>query len=113
MGKKKMSLWQKARLMWTIIKTLMEVRKMRKGVKTSEFWLTLITIVGTLIPVLQGAVSPTTWTIMSAILVGLYTIARAIVKLTASKTDDEIVDKIGQEIISRLDFEEDKEPNRK
>ena len=75
---------------------------MRKGIKTTEFWLTVIGIIGTLIPMLSGMIEPKTWSIISAVLIGLYTIARAYVKSTTSTTDDKILDKIEKDIIDKI-----------
>jgi len=100
--KKGMSLLQKIKFVWQIYKTIKEARKMKKGIKTTEFWLTVIGIIGTLIPMLSGMIEPKTWSIISAVLIGLYTIARAYVKSTASTTDDKILDKIEKDIIDKI-----------
>ena len=69
---------------------------MKSGRKTSEFWLTVIgsgvaifSAVGGLIPADLSAKI-----IAGAVMV--YTIARAIVKFTPSRKDDELLDKIEQ-----------------
>ncbi|MCD6437306.1 MAG: hypothetical protein J7L56_03445 [Halomonas sp.] len=95
--------WRIAKLVWTAYKTYREVRKMRKGVKTSEFWLTVLTVIGMLIPVLQGTINPETWAIISGVLVGAYTIARAVVKATASKEDDRVLRIVWDKIIRQID----------
>lgn len=53
---------------------------MTKGMKSSEFWLTLITSAITIVQSLQGNLDPKTATIILACLNGVYTIARAFVK---------------------------------
>ena len=105
MGKKKkgLSIWQIAKLAWQIYKSYRGYEKMVKdGKKTSEFWMTIITVIGLVLQAVMGMLPPDKVAILATILVGIYTIARAVVKMTASKTDDEIVAKIGEEIISKL-----------
>ena len=112
MSKKgKLSLGQKAKLLLNIYKAYKEVKKMHKGIKTTEFWLTLIAIIGSLIPMLSGVISPNTWAIVSAVMVGLYTIARAWVKSTASTTDDKILDAIKKDIIDNIPKENENKTN--
>jgi len=90
--------------MITIQKISKEVEKMknRPGIKTTEFWLVLINIVGTLVGAFMGYLKPETVAMIGGILAGLYLIARTIVKATPSKVDDLILEKIQEAILSKF-----------
>ena len=75
---------------------------MKAGIKTTEFWLTLISVVGLFVPTLMGLISPEKASIVIGILVGIYTAARAIVKMTSTTIDDTIIEAIGENIINKL-----------
>lgn len=53
---------------------------MTKGMKSSEFWLTLIASITTMFQAIQGNIDPKLATIIGAVLTAVYTIARALVK---------------------------------
>ena len=93
-----MNLIQKIKLYLKVQKEVKRIREgaMKSGWKTTEFWLTVIgsgiaifSAVGGLIPADLSAKI-----IAGAVMV--YTIARAIVKFTPSRKDDELLDKIEQ-----------------
>ena len=97
-----MNIIQKIKLCFKIKKEVKRIREgaMKSGWKTTEFWLTIIgsgvaifSAVGGLIPADLSAKI-----IAGAVMV--YTIARAIVKFTSSRKDDELLDKVEQ-IISK------------
>lgn len=72
---------------------------MKPGIKTTEFW---ITLVGMFAPLIFGLVPAEYQGLVIAVLAGLYTIARAVVKMSASKMDDEILEKVKTEILTKL-----------
>jgi uncharacterized membrane protein HdeD (DUF308 family) len=76
---------------------------MKPGIKTTEFWLSVIAIVGMFVPTLLGFLSPELAAVVSAIIVGAYSIARGIAKLTTTTIDDTILDAIEESIISKLE----------
>jgi len=53
---------------------------MKSGIKTTEFWMTVATQVGTLITALNGIIPPTLAIIISASATCAYTILRSLVK---------------------------------
>ena len=69
---------------------------MKSGVRTSEFWLTVIGSGVAIFSAVSGLIPAD----LSAKIVGgavmVYTIARAIVKFTPSRKDDELLNKIEQ-----------------
>ena len=81
------------------------ISKLKTGIKTTEFWMGAITIVGILIPTISGLVSYDLWVKISGAIVVGYTIARSIVKITPNKIDDEFIAKIESDIISKIDKE--------
>lgn len=90
-----MSIIDKIKLFFTVSKELNKIReaKMKSGWKTTEFWLTVL---GALLSVLAMAGSLIPPTLTAQIVGGLimvYTIARAIVKFTPSTKDDEVLAK--------------------
>ena len=93
-----MNIIQEIKLCFKIKKEVKRIKEgaMKSGWKTTEFWLTVIgssvaifSAVGGLIPADLSAKI-----IAGAVMV--YTIARAIVKFTPSRKDDELLDKIEQ-----------------
>ena len=78
------------------------MNEQKKGIFTSEFWGMLLSIVGMLVNVLVGKLSPELFATISAVLVGIYTIARTVVKLTPSTKDDEFLKKLKDEILSKF-----------
>lgn len=82
-------------------KKIKEAYMKGKGFLTSEFWLTALGVLASLAGALVGYIPPELTIKIVAGLTAVYTIARAIVKLTPSTKDDELVEKIAQ-IIKNL-----------
>lgn len=76
---------------------------MNKGIKTTEFWISIIGIIGTLLPAFLGMLSPEKATLVSAFIVGLYTISRMVVKITTNVNDDKIVKAIKENILPLIE----------
>ena len=97
-----MKVLKKIKLYFKVQKEVKRIREgaMKSGWKTTEFWLTVIGS-GVAIFSAVGGLIPAD---LSAKIVGVaimtYTIARAIVKFTPSRKDDELMDKVEQ-IISK------------
>ena len=93
-----MNIIQEIKLCFKIKKEVSKIQEahMKSGIHTSEFWLTVIGS-GVAIFSAVGGLIPAD---LSAKIVGVaimtYTIARAIVKFTPSRKDDELLDKIEQ-----------------
>ena len=93
-----MNIIQKIKLYFKVQKEVKRIREgaMKSGWKTTEFWLTIIGS-GVAIFSAVGGLIPAD---LSAKIVGVaimtYTIARAIVKFTPSRKDDELMDRIEQ-----------------
>ena len=93
-----MKVLEKIKLYFKVRKEVKRIREgaMKSGWKTTEFWLTIIGS-GVAIFSAVGGLIPAD---LSAKIVGgavmVYTIARAIVKFTPSRKDDELLDKIEQ-----------------
>jgi uncharacterized membrane protein len=91
-----MNLIQKIKLLLTIKSEANKIQeaKMKDGIKTTEFWLTVL---GSLVAVslyFIGGLDVNTLALVIAVLTGIYTVSRAIVKKTASKKDDEVFNKV-------------------
>jgi len=97
-----MNLIQKIKLYFKVRKEFKKIREgaMKSGWKTTEFLLTVIGSLTAIFFALRGLIPAD----LSAKIVGVaimtYTIARAIVKFTPSRKDDELLDKVEQ-IISK------------
>jgi len=105
-----MSIKNMYNLFKTFLKVKKEVNNMEKsGVKTSEFWLTSLSIGIVLWQALSGMIPPQTVAIITGILAGVYTLARAIVKATKSTKDDEFFAKVEQIINDKLNKKIDSE----
>ena len=65
---------------------IQEVNKMKDGYKTTEFWLTILTNLITIVTAIQGVIPPQTAAIILAVLNGIYTTMRSIVKINAPDT---------------------------
>jgi len=93
-----MNLIQKIKLYFKVRKEFKKIREgaMKSGWKTTEFLLTVIGSLTAIFFALRGLIPAD----LSAKIVGVaimtYTIARAIVKFTPSRKDDELLDKIEQ-----------------
>lgn len=68
--------------------------KVKSGIRSSEFWIVVATVVASIWGAAGGLVSPELTTKIVGIVVAIYTIARTVVKATASTKDDELLDKI-------------------
>lgn len=67
---------------------------MKSGIKTSEFWVTVITCALNVWGAIQGLI-PHNWAIWVITIAGaIYTISRGIAKITPTKIDDEVLAKI-------------------
>ena len=65
--------------------------KMKNGIKTTEFWLTVLTQLGVVIGALNGVIPAETATISTIVINAVYTVMRSLSKnpeiTTLSKTD--------------------------
>lgn len=85
-----MNLWQKLRLLLAIKKFFNDIQKakegkkmnneVKSGIKTTEFWLTVVTNLITIIGTLKGVIPAETMAIILAVLNGIYTVLRSLVK---------------------------------
>jgi len=93
-----MNLIQKIKLYFKVQKEFKKIKEgaMKSGWKTTEFLLTVIGSLTAIFFALRGLIPAD----LSAKIVGVaimtYTIARAIVKFTPSRKDDELLDRIEQ-----------------
>jgi len=89
--------------LYRFYKAYREVKKkmseVKQGKSTSELYVLIANIIVQIVGVMAGKIPAETSAMIVAILSGLYIIGRSIVKLTATKTDDMIVDKIGEIIV--------------
>ena len=69
---------------------------MKSGLLTTEFWLTVITVAGTIYSAVNGFIPADLMVKITTIATGVYAIARAIAKMTPSTKDDAILDKIDE-----------------
>jgi len=69
--------------------------EIKSGKKTSELYVSIISIIILLVPALTGMISADTKAIVIGIIACAYVIGRVIVKKTATKNDDKIVDALG------------------
>lgn len=58
-----------------------------RGVKTSEFWLTILSSLVTMFQAIQGNLDPTLATIIGAVLTAVYTIGRSLAKKGEAETE--------------------------
>jgi hypothetical protein len=75
---------------------------MKAGILTTEFWLSAITVIGLLVGAFIGTIPANTVALLAPIVTGLYVIARAIVKSSASTVDDAVLEKIKNDILSKI-----------
>lgn len=85
--------------------------KNERGIRTTEFWVSLISILGMILGALFNLIPTETVAKLSVYVITAYTIARAIVKITPSKTDDKILDTIKKDILKY--FESSTETTKK
>lgn len=77
-----------------ILKEILKGGKMKTGVMTSEFWLSLASIAASIWFAVNGMIPAELTIKIVAVVTGVYAIARAVVKLTPSTKDDELIKKI-------------------
>ena len=83
------------------VKEEMRMNGIKSGWQTTEFWVCIATIAGTLYSGFGEYIKPALMIQVVAGITGMYTIARAIVKLTPSTKDDEAIEKIVQAFLSK------------
>lgn len=83
-----MNIFKKLKLGVNALRFLGKIKEsyMTKGMKSSEFWLTVIGSLVTMFQAIQGTLDPKTATIIGATLTAVYTIARALTKSGEAKT---------------------------
>jgi hypothetical protein len=94
-----MNIFQKIKVLFTINSIIKNIKEgtMKSGWKTSEFW---FTILGQIIPIvitLWGFIPQTVMLkimAISGILSAVYILARSLVKITKSKVDDAVFNKL-------------------
>ena len=92
----KIKLYLKIRKEWNKIQREVKKMKPKSGFLTSEFLLTVIGSLTAIFFALQGLIPADLSAKIIGVAIMTYTIARAIVKFTPSKKDDELLDKIEQ-----------------
>lgn len=92
-----MNIFQKVTALFKVLKILQEV-KMLKGLRTTEFWISLGGIVYAVWTAAQGMIDPALSVQIVGIVVAVYALARAISKITPWKGDDEFLDKLAAKI---------------
>lgn len=91
--------------LWAVLKAkkeLLKLMEIKDGWKTTEFWVNLVIILITLLAGVMSMIPAVTAAKILAGLAALYTVARAVVKVTPSTKDDEIVARIGKELEEKL-----------
>ncbi len=78
------------------VKKIMSKAKEKPGIKTSELVVTIATIVSSIWLAIAGMVPAELMVKIVLISSSIYTVCRTIVKLTPSKLDDELLDKIAE-----------------
>jgi hypothetical protein len=86
------------------VKQLMEKKS---GWKTSEFWISIATIVGSLFAAGGAFLPPQTVAMIITAVSCVYIIARSVVKLTPNPNDDIVVEKIGAILKEKFGIKED------
>jgi len=90
-----MNIIDKIKLLFLAKKSYEEVKgAMKKGIWTTEFWLTVITVIVNIWFAVVGLIPADLVAKILAGVAAIYTIARTIVKLTPTTKDDELLDKI-------------------
>ena len=84
-----------------LIRGYME-NKEDKGIKTTEFITTVISIIGVGAAFFMAKLSPETSAMVVGIMVASYNLARGIAKITKTTKDDEILDLVEKKIIEKL-----------
>lgn len=91
--------------LWAVLNAKKEIGKLmekKDGWKTTEFWVNLIIILLTLLASVMSMIPADVAAKIIAGLAAVYTIARAIVKVTPSTKDDELVARIGKVLEEKL-----------
>jgi len=85
---------------WKILMIIKEVKKLmaetKPGTKSSELYVTVATIAASVFSAIAGMIPPELMAQIVLIAGCVYTVCRTIVKLTPSKIDDELLDKIAE-----------------
>jgi hypothetical protein len=81
---------------------------MKNGIKTTEFWLSIIGIIGLILSAVYGLLPADLMAKYSVYIVAAYTVARAIAKITPSTTDDKVLDAIDEKIMKYFKSEDSK-----
>ena len=76
---------------------------MKDGIFTTEFWLTIIVLIGNILPTILGLLPVGKTSLICSAMIAIYTISRTIVKKTTSVNDDKIIEAIGQYIIPTIE----------
>jgi len=81
-GKEDMNIIQKIKLLLKVKKSAGNVKEayMKSGVKTTEFWMTVVSNLVTIIGALGGNIEPEKAAILLAVLNGIYSVLRSLVK---------------------------------
>lgn len=96
------------KIYWEIMNILKEAKmEIKEGKKTSEFKLVVVLEILLVLAGLVGYLPKETVAIILACLTALYTILRTIYKMTATKIDDIIVEKL-EKIIEKVEKEQPK-----
>jgi len=95
----KIQLFLKVRKEVNIIKK--EVKNMKDGWKTTEFWLTIFSAIVSIYFALSGIIPNDLAIKITAVCVSIYTVARAVVKVTPTTKDDELLDKLVEIVNSK------------
>jgi len=69
---------------------------MKAGWKSTEFWISIAAALGTFYAAAGAFISPELAVKVSAIIAGVYALARAITKATATTKDDEFLEKLAE-----------------
>ena len=91
-----MNIFDKIKLALSVRKAinLLKGKNMKTGWRTTEFWVTLAGVVGMLWAGFMSFLPAETVAQIVGFTVGLYTIARTVVKMTDTPKDDEFLQKI-------------------
>jgi len=81
---------------------------MKNGIKTTEFWLSIIGIIGLILSAVYGLLPVDLMAKYSVYIVAAYTVARAVAKITPNTTDDRILDAIDEKIMKYFRSENSK-----
>ena len=74
----------------------------KKGFFSSEFFITVLGVIGSMAAFFLGKLSPETFAFIMAIVIPAYSISRTVVKKTATTKDDEILAMVEKTILSKM-----------